>query len=156
MSEIILRILHQAFFGGIAAAGFGILFNCAPRAIPWCFTAGTVALGVRTGAQIYGLTLPVASFLAALALALTDRAWLKYQSPWGSVLAVVGAIPMVPGSLAAKVLIGVFALLRARPSEAVSTTADIFANFMIFSATLVAIGTALAIPTLIASAQKRG
>jgi uncharacterized membrane protein YjjB (DUF3815 family) len=155
MNEI-PHILHQAFFGGIAAAGFGILFNCAPRAIPWCFTAGAMALAVRTGAQTAGMTLPVASFLAALALALTDRAWLKYQSPWGSVLAVVGAIPMVPGSLAAKVLIGVFALMRAGHSEAVNTSADIFANFMIVCATLVAIGTALAIPTLLASAQKRG
>ena len=26
-----LHLLHQVFFGGAAAAGFGVLFNCPPR-----------------------------------------------------------------------------------------------------------------------------
>jgi len=48
--------------------------------------------------------------LAALSLGIADRTWLRTQSPRGSILAVVGCIPMVPGSLAAKALMDSSAL----------------------------------------------
>jgi uncharacterized membrane protein YjjP (DUF1212 family) len=144
------RILHQAFFGGIAAAGFGVLFNTPPRILGLCFASGAFALAVRTTAQSFGLGLPVSSFLAALALATVDRTWRSAQSPLGSVLAVVGCIAMIPGSLAAKGLMGLFAMIQARPETSVIPVVATAENLIVATFTLIAIGIGLALPPLVA------
>ena len=69
MSPLAYHLLHQAFFGGMAAAGFGVLFNCPPRSLWLGFTFGALALVARTvGHDIGGLGLSAASFIAALFL----------------------------------------------------------------------------------------
>jgi uncharacterized membrane protein YjjB (DUF3815 family) len=153
MNASILHILHQAFFGGVASAGFAVLFNCKPRMLPLCFGAGALALAVRTIGQELGFSLAVASFFAALLLAIVDHIFHDFPSPRGSVLAVVGAIAMVPGSLAAKVLISVFAFLRSGHSQGVEATISTWENLMMLIFTLAAIGTALALPSLIPAAK---
>lgn len=90
------HLFHQAFFGGIAAAGFGILFNCPPRMIWQCFASGAVALAVRTAGQAANLNLAEASFAAALVVGTAERVLQEFQSSRGSLLALVGCIPMAP------------------------------------------------------------
>jgi uncharacterized membrane protein YjjB (DUF3815 family) len=159
MNPPILHLLHQAFFGGVAAAGFAVLFNCHPRMLPLCFGAGALALTVRTFGQDLGASLAVASFFAALLLAIVDKVWQDFPSPRGSVLAVVGAIPMIPGSLAAKVFISVFAFLRsgqapdANPAGAILETVATWDNLLMLIFTLAAIGTGLALPSLVPAAR---
>jgi len=158
--EQIFHILHHAFFGGIAAAGFAVLFNCHPRMLPLCFGAGALALAVRTTGQELGASLAAASFIAALAVAAPDKLLEHFPSPRGSVLAVVGTIPMIPGSLAAKVFISVFAFLRAGQGPGAGDAAGIaetiatWDNLMMLIFTLAAIGTGLALPSLIPRAPK--
>jgi len=148
-SAIISLILHQAFFGGIAAVGFGVLFNCPKRILGLCFCSGALALAVRTLCQGFDLSLPASSFLAAFSLALVDRTWKRGQSPRGSVLAAVGCIPMVPGGLAAKGLMGLFALFRIPPEQAVAPLVSTLENLIVVIFTLVAIGIGLCIPPLL-------
>jgi uncharacterized membrane protein YjjB (DUF3815 family) len=143
------HLLHQAFFGGIAAAGFGILFNCPPQMIWQCFGSGAVALAVRTAGQAADLNLGEASFFAALLVATAERLLQPFQSSRGSILSLVGVIPMVPGSIAAKGLMNLLALLRAQPSDEVLAATNAMRNLLEVTYTLAAIGTALAIPRLI-------
>jgi uncharacterized membrane protein YjjB (DUF3815 family) len=143
------HLFHQAFFGGIAAAGFGILFNCPPQMILKCFGSGAVALAVRTACQAADMNLGEASFFAALVVASAERLLQEFQSAHGSILSLVGCIPMVPGSIAAKGLMNLFALLRAQPNEEILAAADGMKNLLEVTFTLAAIGTALAIPRLI-------
>jgi len=149
----LFHIFHQAFFGGVAAVGFAVLFNCHPRMLPACFGAGVLALAARTIGQDQGASLAVASFFAALLLAIVDKAWADFSTPRGSILAVVGVIPMVPGSLAAKVFISVFAFLRTGQSEGAAATVSTWDNLIMLIFTLVAIGTGLALPSLIPAAR---
>jgi uncharacterized membrane protein YjjB (DUF3815 family) len=105
---------------------------------------------VRTGGQeIGGLGLPAASFIAAFVLALLNRILEQPDSPRGSVLAVVGCIPMIPGSLAAKGLTNLFELLKATPGEGLLAATAAVENLMLVVFTLVGVGTALAIPPLL-------
>lgn len=84
MSPFALHLLHQAFFGGVAAAGFGVLFNCPPRLLGLCFAYGALALAVRTaGYELAGLSLPTASFAAAFFLSLGNRILEEPDSPPG-------------------------------------------------------------------------
>ena len=157
MDAIFSHILHQAFFGGIAAAGFGILFNCPRRMIILCFAAGALALTMRTVCtDVVDLSLPEASFLAALVVAIVDRAWWQHGHAFqGSVLAVVGCIPLVPGSLAARGVEELFAITREGTSKGLASASTILEILALTAITLASIGTALAIPMLISPPRKK-
>lgn len=103
------NIAHHAFFGAVAAAGFGVLFNFGYRNLGWAALAGALALAVRTYCMLHGWPLEAASFAAAMAVALVVE--LSYNTPFpvrrvGNAIAVAGCIPMVPGSAAAQWIIG--------------------------------------------------
>jgi uncharacterized membrane protein YjjB (DUF3815 family) len=148
MSPAILHILHQAFFGGVAAIGFAVLFNCRPQMLAFAFGSGFLTLGTRTILLDHGFTLPAASFFAALLVAIIDHLWKNNPSPRGSLLAFIGSIPMIPGGAAARVLLGLFVVLRSGPAQAVDAIAAIWENMITIIFTLAAIGTALALPSL--------
>ena len=115
MNSVWIYVIHQAVFGSIAAAGFGILFNCSPRIIVYCVGSGAVALAIRTACQAAGANLPEAAFFAALAVATMERVLQPLQHARGSIIALVGCIPMIPGSMVARGLMNLFTLLHARP-----------------------------------------
>jgi len=156
MNALLLHTLHQTFFGGVAAAGFAVLFNCKPRNLPFYYGAGALALAIRTIGQQFGFSLAVASFFAALLLAIGDRAIRNLHTPSGSVLPLVGAIAMLPGSLAAKVFVNVFAFLRTGQSPGLPATVLIWEDSTMLIFTLASIGTGLALPSLIPAAKTKG
>jgi len=114
-----------------------------------CFCSGAVALAVRTAGQAGNLNLAEASFFAALVVATAERVLQEFQSSHGMIISLVGCIPMVPGSIAARGLMNLYALLRAHPNEEILAAADGMRNLLEVTFTLAAIGTALAIPRLI-------
>jgi uncharacterized membrane protein YjjB (DUF3815 family) len=146
MNSFWIHIIHQAIFGGIASAGFGILFNCPPRIILHCVGSGAMALAIRTACQSANLNLPESAFFAALSVAAAERLSQPFQQTRGSIIALVGCIPMVPGSMAAKGLTNLFTLLQARPPEEIAAAIGGMRNLMEVALTLAAIGIALAIP----------
>lgn len=154
MTVFWLHLLHQTLFGAVAAAGFGVLFNCPPTMLLECFGSGALALAVRTSAQSSGLILPEATFFAALTVALVERILQRYQSRRGSILSVVGCIPMVPGSLAANGLTNLFTMISTRQWVEVLAAADGMKNLFLCSLTLAALGTGLIIPRLIYPRKK--
>ncbi|WP_210245170.1 threonine/serine exporter family protein [Martelella alba] len=102
-------VLHQTFFGAVAAAGFGVLFNFGWRNLGWSAIAGGLALAVKTFCMHHGWPLEAASFGAAVAVAFAVE--ISYNTPFpvrrvGNAIAVAGCIPMVPGSAAAHWIIG--------------------------------------------------
>ncbi|MGC3957137.1 MAG: threonine/serine exporter family protein [Verrucomicrobiota bacterium] len=143
-------ILHQTICGALAAAGFGVLFNVGFRQLPWYATCGAVALGVRTIFLQLDWTLEGATFAAALTAGVAAQG-LRLLRPDTAhhALDVVGCIPLVPGSFAAKTIIGLYALTSEHtPSnpEAFMVTVQYLLR-VIF--TLGAIGTGLAMPALL-------
>jgi uncharacterized membrane protein YjjB (DUF3815 family) len=145
----VIPILHQTACGAIAAAGFGVLFNVGFRVLPWCAASGAVALAVRSFCLGCGWNLEGASFVAALAVGAAVQLLRRYIDISQDVLDAVGCIPMVPGSFAAKAIIGLFALTTSavvNESETLVTAAQ-YTLRVVF--TTGAIGTGLAIPTLL-------
>lgn len=142
-----LHIIHQAIYGGIAAAGFGVLFNYPRHWLPMSFASGLLALTIRTLALDAGCPLPVASFYAAFAVALGTEFLRRWPNLIRGVLAVVGCIPMVPGSLASKAVIDLFSISRISNVDAplLMETAENICNFGL---TMAAMATALVLPGL--------
>nr|WP_321525839.1 threonine/serine exporter family protein [uncultured Cohaesibacter sp.] len=102
-------LLHHIIFGGVAAAGFGILFNFSWRTVGLTAIGGGVALAVRTLGMDAQWGLAMSSTLAAAAVTVYVR--LLYLLPvyvptGGSMLAIAGCIPMIPGSSASHGLVG--------------------------------------------------
>jgi uncharacterized membrane protein YjjB (DUF3815 family) len=142
-------LLHQTVCGAIAAAGFGVLFNISFRSLPWCAASGAVALAMRTYCLGVGWNLEAASFAAAVTVGAAVQVLRARTNISQNALDVVGCIPMVPGSFAAKAILAMFALTSTTNTDAADTliTAVQFALRMTF--TVGAIGTGLAIPTLL-------
>jgi uncharacterized membrane protein YjjB (DUF3815 family) len=142
-------VLHQAIFGGIAAAGFGVLFNVGPRLLLWCGAAGAVTLAVRTFCQQLGWNLEGASFAAALTASAAVQL-LPARKEFSSVpLHVVGCIPMVPGSFAARAILGLFAVSTGRAENTSDVLLTSIEYTLRLAFTIGAIGTGLAIPSLL-------
>ena len=143
------QLFHNAAFGGVAAAGFGVLFHIGIRALPWCVASGALALTVRTIALASGWSLEAASFVAALTLGAAAQLIQSRITVSRNALEVVGCIPMIPGGFAAKAILGLFAVA----TQHAPTTHEPFIlaveNTWRAAFTIGALGTGLAMPTLL-------
>ncbi len=146
-------LLHQTLCGAIAAAGFGVLFNTGFRSLSWCAASGAVALGVRTCCLGAGWSLEVASFVAALTVGALVQVLRARTDVPQIALDVVGCIPMVPGSFAARAILGLFALTSTDTANASETLITAVQYTLRVTFTIGAIGTGLAIPTRLLRAQ---
>lgn len=146
MIDPALHLIQNIGFGALAAAGFGVLFNFGWRDLGWCSAAGALALATRTIGIDVGLSLEAASFAAAVILGFGVRIFRQALGPARNALAVAGCIPMIPGSFAAKAILGMFALSSASTGsvEAVATTIEYLLRVAF---TIGAIGTGLSITT---------
>jgi uncharacterized membrane protein YjjP (DUF1212 family) len=142
-------LLHQTLCGAIAAAGFGVLFNISFRSLPWCALTGGIALAVRTQCLGGGWNLEASSFAAALVVSFFVLVLRAKTDISQNALDVVGCIPMVPGSFAAKAILGMFALTSTDAAHATETLTTAVQYTLRVTFTVGAIGTGLAIPTLL-------
>jgi len=147
MNASIQGVVNHSICGGIAAAGFGVLFNVGFRTVPLCAGSGALALAVRTTAIGLGLGFEAATFVAAITLGVVVQLLPSSIGVSRNVLHVVGCIAMIPGAFAAKAILALFAI-----TQSASPTNDAFFAAMTFGLravfTLGALGTGLAIPAL--------
>jgi uncharacterized membrane protein YjjB (DUF3815 family) len=141
----LLHLLHQAAFGAVAAAGFGVLFNFGLRSLVWCAAAGAVALAVRTVGLDFHWSLEAASFVAAVAASLSAILFRAPLGPRGNAVALAGCIPMVPGAFFGQAILGMLAVTTPHPENAAVILTAIEYLLRVFF-TLAAIGAGLAIP----------
>lgn len=145
----LLLLLHHTVCGGVAAAGFGLLFHTRYRALPWCAASGGLALAVRTTMLGWDGSLEAASFVAALTVGAASQLLQPRIGVSRDALSVAGCIPMVPGGLAAKAILGLFAVTAQHPAATDETLVLAVENTLRVVFTVGALGTGLAIPTLL-------
>jgi uncharacterized membrane protein YjjB (DUF3815 family) len=107
---------YRTVCGSLAAAGFGVLFNVGFRGLTWCAVSGALELALRTVAFDGGWTMESASFVAALALGAAVQLVPSRFPVSRSALHVVGCVPMIPGALAAKVILRLLAVTAQHPA----------------------------------------
>lgn len=144
------HVLHQALFGAIAAAGFGVLFNFGARSLIWCAGMGALALAVRTVGQSAGWSLEAASFIAAISTSSVVYMVFPRLGAASNAIALAGCIPMVPGAFFSQALIGFLALSAPESHNADVTIVQSVQAMLRVVFTLGAIGAGLAIPSHIA------
>lgn len=139
------HLLHQAFFGAVASAGFGVLFNFGLRSLAWCAAAGALALAVRTLGLDAHWSLEGASFVAAVAASCFSILWRGPLGHRGNAVALAGCIPMVPGAFFGQAILGMLAVTTPHPENAAVILTAIESLLRVFF-TVAAIGAGLAIP----------
>lgn len=147
MSIDLLHLAHQALFGAVAAAGFGVLFNFGFRALPWCAACGALALLVRTLGLDAGWSLEGASFAAAALVGLAVSVLRPRLRQASSAMALAGCIPMVPGSFFAQAILGLLSLTTPHAAGMEATLMTTMEHTLRVLFTVGAIGAGLAIPT---------
>lgn len=153
MSADVLQVLHHTACGGLAAAGFGVLFNVGLRTVTWCAVSGALALAVRTVALQWGASLVAASFAAALAVGAAAQVLQLRIGVSSSALAVVGCIPMIPGAVAARAILGLLAVTAQAPAASGDAVFAALENALRVAFTIGSLGTGVAIPTLLMRAR---
>jgi uncharacterized membrane protein YjjB (DUF3815 family) len=148
MNIDLIHLLHQAFFGGIAAAGFGILFNFSLREAPLCFLSGAFTLGIRTLCLDSGWNLESASLVAALSVATICATVLyRFLGCASSMVALAGCIPMVPGAFFAQAILGFFSITSSGYPDGDPSLLSSLQYLLRVTFTVAAIGTGLTIPS---------
>ena len=142
-------LLHQSVFGGLAAVGFGVLFNMSGKALLWSGVSGALALMIRTTGMGLGWTLEGASFAAALIVGCGVRFYPDRVGVSRNTLAVAGCIPMIPGGFAAKAILGLIALTQPVVQNADQTHITSVQDALRVVFTVGAMGTGLAIPSML-------
>jgi uncharacterized membrane protein YjjB (DUF3815 family) len=143
---MLIDVAHQAAFGGLAAWGFGVLFNFDGRSLVWCTALGALALGVRTLALAGGWSLEAASFAAALAAGAVVALSSRQRGEGADMIALAGCIPMVPGAFFGKAILGLVLVTAPAPAHAEQTAIFTVVAMTRVILTLGAIGAGLAIP----------
>jgi len=147
-------LLHQTVFGALAAVGFGVMFNMHNRALLWCGAAGGLGLAVRSMGLSLGWTLEGASFAAALAAGSGVQLIHARIGASRNTLGVAGCIPMIPGGFAARAILGLITLTRPIIQNPDQTLILAVQDALRVVLTVGAMGTGLAIPSMLLRATK--
>ena len=110
MSELVLMLVDDAVFAGIAAFGFALLFNVPRQALLACVLFAASAHAVRTLLLYVNVPIEWASFIAATLLGLATVPWSRKVVIPRPVVTVAAVIPMIPGIYAYKTMTGLMTL----------------------------------------------
>ena len=110
MSELLLMLVDDAVFAGLAAFGFALLFNVPRQALLACVLFAASAHAVRSLLLHAIVPIEWASFIAATLLGLATVPWSRKVVIPRPVVTVAAVIPMIPGVYAYKTMTGLMAL----------------------------------------------
>lgn len=104
-----MEILIKALAAALAATGFAVLFNVPKRTLLACAITGALGVALRLGLLELsdgGLHLAAATLIAAMGVALLGEVFSRWLKAPPAVFTVPGVIPMVPGSLMFRTMVG--------------------------------------------------
>jgi uncharacterized membrane protein YjjB (DUF3815 family) len=147
--DIVGLVLQDALWSGLAAAGFGVLFNVPRRLLPGCAGAAALGHGARTllmqlGLDIELATLVGASLIGFASMILSQR----WQSPM-PIFSISAAITLVPGVLAFRTMLAILEVSLGDPATAGDALIVASSNAIKTALILGAIALGIAAPALL-------
>jgi len=99
-------IIEKCFWFGMAAVGFGVLFNVPPRTLVNVFLIGTTGCLCRLVIMEFHLNIILATFLGACLIGLLCILGAHKNGTPPFVLSIPAVIPMVPGVFIYRLILG--------------------------------------------------
>ena len=146
-----LELIENGVFAGIAALGFGLLFNIPKKIILRVFILGFLAGLVKFGCLQLDYNIITASFLAAILVGILSIIFAQKHHFPVVILSIPSIIPMIPGFYAYKTVLAIrqFTLVPTYNAEQVHMLNNIFVNGFTTFFILFALTTGVSIPILL-------
>ncbi len=145
------KILEVAIWSGVAALGFGILFNIPKKAIFTVFFLGFIAGLIKFILLHLNTNIIVASFAGALTVGFLSMplAHKIHQPP--VVFSIPAVIPMIPGYFAYKTVLAVmnFTFIETESAKRGELINDIFSNGFTMFFILISLTIGVSFPLLL-------
>ena len=148
--DLILKILFDAFWSGIAAVGFAVLFNVPRSLLLGCALTGALGHSARALLMNFGMSIEWGTLIGATLVGICAK-WLanRTNSP-SATFGIVGGIPMVPGVFAYRTMISVLSIATAtNPDVSMTLLVEASTNAIKTALILAAIAIGIAAPTLL-------
>lgn len=151
MIDIIISLLEVSLWSGIAAVGFGILFNVPRKAIVTVFFLGFGAGLIKFILLHFHLHVVLASFIAALFVGVLSMplAHKIHQPP--VVFSIPPVIPMIPGYYAYETVLSImdFIFMETDTVKRVELIDTIFTNGFTMFFILISLTVGVSLPMLL-------
>jgi uncharacterized membrane protein YjjB (DUF3815 family) len=151
MIEIILKLLEVSFWSGIAALGFGVLFNIPKNSILTVFMLGACAgfikfLLIHFNIHVVLASFTAASFVGVISVPLAHKI---HQPP--VVFSIPPVIPMIPGYFAYETVLSVmnFTFMVDDSEKRTQLIDAIFINGFTMVFVLISLTVGVALPMLL-------
>ncbi|NWG17333.1 MAG: threonine/serine exporter family protein [Chloroflexi bacterium] len=151
---LLLLVLEDALWSALAATGFAMLFNVPVRTLPGCAILGAVGHAARTLLMQMGMSIEAGTLAGATLVGFLGLVFARRWKTPSSVYTLSGAIPMVPGALAYRTMIGLLKLAEAAPDAAALMLADVSVSAIKTGLILGAIAVGIAAPSLLFFRQR--
>ncbi len=151
MVEIILKLLEVSVWSGIAALGFGILFNIPKGTIITVFVLGFSAGLIKFTLLKFGLNIVLATFIAVLFVAIISMPTAHKIHHPPVVFCIPPVIPMIPGYFAYETVLSVmnFIFIEKDAARRVILIDSIFSNGFTMFFILISIAAGISLPMLV-------
>jgi len=145
-----ITIVEKVIWSGIAALGFGILFNIPRRVILPVFLLGGIAGFLKFFALTNGSGVVLASLFAASFVGFASIPYARQKQTSPFLLSIPSVIPMIPGYFGYKMLLGItqIAVLGESQNE-VETMLSITHNGLNMIFILISLSVGVSLPWLI-------
>jgi len=151
MIDIIISLLEVSLWSGIAAVGFGILFNVPRKAIGTVFFLGFGAGLIKFILLHFHVHIVLASLIAALFVGVLSMpmAHKIHQPP--VVFSIPPVIPMIPGYYAYETVLSImdFIFMETNPVKRVELIDTIFTNGFTMFFILISLTVGVSLPMLL-------
>lgn len=118
---VVYLILKDAFWAALAALGFAVLFNVPPRALFACMLSGAVGYSVRSILmRQFALSISLATLIAAICIGFIAWYAARHWHMPSTIFSISGSIPLVPGVLAYRTMLGILLMANLRTQVEVS------------------------------------
>ncbi|WP_100614800.1 threonine/serine exporter family protein [Confluentibacter citreus] len=151
MLTIILNLLEVAAWSGIAALGFGILFNIPKGVIPTVFILGFTAGLIKFSLIHFNVHIVLATFIAVFFVGIICMPVAHKIHHPPVVFCIPPTIPMIPGYFAYETVLSVmnFIFMEDNQAKRVELIDAIFTNGFTMIFILISIAAGISLPMLL-------
>lgn len=151
MLTTLVHLLEVSFWSGIAALGFGILFNIPKKTIFTVFILGFVAGFIKFALINFHIHIVLATFIAVLFVGLISMPIAHKIHHPPVVFCIPPTIPMIPGYFAYETVLSVmnFLFIETDPNKKIILIDAMFTNGFTMFFILVSITVGISLPMLL-------
>lgn len=150
MLDLLWLVIKDAFWSGIAAVGFAMLFNVPARMLVFCAAVGALGHATRTFLmEELNITIQTGTLVGATLVGFCSDYLARHYKIPSMTFSIPGVIPMVPGFFAYLTMIGLIEIADADATSGTEVLSAAVTNGVKTALILGALAAGIAAPKLL-------